>query len=485
MKFFRIAAPFVWIALSFASSWPQSQDIPYHQSDFQPEEFKSRWATIFDKIGNQAVAVFQGVSQTNGFIYPRQTNDFYYLSGIETPQSYLLLDGRKRKATIYLPPRNTRLESAEGKALSADDADLVKTITGADEVLSTEFMRKDWLRGPDGELPHTIYAPFSPPEAAGQSRREILDADAASAGDYWDGRIPRQTHFVNLLRTRFWRSEIRDLTPILDEMRSVKSPTEIALLRRAAQIAGMGMLEAIRSTHPGIYEYQLEAAARYVFLANGARLEGYRSIAAAGVDNIWNMHYFRNLRRIANDDLILLDYAPDYRYYVSDITRMWPANGKYSAVDRELLGFVLRYRNTVMQRIQPGVTPAQVLQDAKAAMEPVFAHTKFSKAIYEQAAHRLVDTGGGIFSHPVGLTVHDDGDYQPGPLRPGQVFSLDPQLRVPEETRYLRYEDVIVITPTGYENFTDFLPTELNEIEKLVGQGGVLQKAPPETLQAK
>jgi len=156
MKFFRIAAPFVWIALSFASSWPQSQDIPYHQSDFQPEEFKSRWATIFDKIGNQAVAVFQGVSQTNGFIYPRQTNDFYYLSGIETPQSYLLLDGRKRKATIYLPPRNTRLESAEGKALSADDADLVKTITGADEVLSTEFMRKDWLRGPDGELPHTI-----------------------------------------------------------------------------------------------------------------------------------------------------------------------------------------------------------------------------------------------------------------------------------------------------------------------------------------
>jgi Xaa-Pro aminopeptidase len=265
----------------------------------------------------------------------------------------------------------------------------------------------------------------------------------------------------------------------------VKSPAEIALLRRAAQIAGMGILEAIRSTHPGIYEYQLEAAARYVFLANGARLEGYRSIAAAGVDNIWNMHYFRNLRQIANDDLILLDYAPDYRYYVSDITRMWPASGKYSAVDRELLGFVLAYRNTVMQRIKPGIRPAQVLQDAKAAMEPVFARTKFSKTIYEQAAHKLVDTGGGIFSHPVGLTVHDDGDYQPGPLKPGQVFSIDPQLRVPEETRYLRYEDVIAITSDGYENFTDFLPAELNEIEKLVGQEGVLQKAPPEKLQAK
>jgi Xaa-Pro aminopeptidase len=310
----------------------------------------------------------------------------------------------------------------------------------------------------------------------------MLDADATSASDYWDSREPRQTHFIDLLRARLWRSEIRDLTPILDDLRSVKSPAEVALLRRAAQIAGMGIMEAIRSTRPGIYEYQLEAAARYVFLANGARLEGYRSIAAAGVDNIWNMHYFRNTRQIANDDLILLDYAPDYHNYVSDITRMWPASGKYSAVDRELLGFVLIYRNTVMERIAPGAMPAQVLQDAKTAMEPVFARTKFSKPIYEQAAHKLVDTGGGIFSHPVGMTVHDDGDYQPGPLKPGQVFSIDPQLRVPEENRYLRYEDVIVITPTGYENFTSFLPTELNDLEKLVGQGGVLQKSPPEKL---
>jgi Xaa-Pro aminopeptidase len=459
-----------------ATAWPQKQAIPYHQTDFQPEEFKARWAAVFDRIGDEAVAVLQGAPQTNGFIFPRQTNDFYYLSGVETPQSYLLLDGRTRKVTLYLPARNARLESAEGKVLSADDVDLAKSITGADDVQSTDAMAKEWLRGAKGEPPHTIYAPFAPAEAAEQSRHEMLDADATSAADYWDGRVPRQTHFIDLLRTRFWRSELRDLTPILDELRSVKSPTEVALLRRAAQIAGAGILESIRSTRPGIYEYQLEAAARYVFLASGARLEGYRSIAAAGVDNIWNMHYFRNVRQIADDDLILLDYAPDYHYYVSDITRMWPANGKYSPVDRELLGFVLAYRNTVMQRIKPGVIPAQVLVDAKAAMEPVFAHTKFSKAIYEQAAHKLVDTGGGIFSHPVGMTVHDDGDYQPGPLKPGQVFSIDPQLRVPEENRYLRYEDVIVITPSGFENFTSSLPTELDELEKLVGHGGMTKE---------
>jgi Xaa-Pro aminopeptidase len=356
---------------------PRAQVVPYHQTDFPPEEFKARWTVIFDKIGEQAVAVLPGASQTNGFIFPRQTNDFYYLCGIETPQSYLLLDGRKRRVTLYLPPRNLRLESAEGKVLSADDVDLAKSLTGADDVLSTDAMRSDWLRSAEGAGPPVIYTGFAPGEGAGQSRYELKAANAGIASDSWDGRIPREAQLVELLRTRFWRSEIRD-----------------------------------------------------------------------------------------------------YHNYVSDITRMWPAGGKYSPVERELLGFVLTYRNTVMQRIRPGLTPAQIQQDAKAAMEPVVARTKFSKPIYEQAAHKLVDTGGGIFSHPVGMAVHDDGDYANGPLKPGQVFSIDPQLRVPEENRYLRYEDVIVITPSGYENFTAFLPTELDDIEKLVGEGGVLQKVP-------
>jgi Xaa-Pro aminopeptidase len=451
---------------------------PYHQTDFPPEEFKARWEVVFNKIGNQAVAVVQGAPRTNGFIFPRQTNEFYYLSGIETPGSYLLLDARNRKTTLYLPARDARLESAEGKVLSADDADLVKSLIGADEVLSTEAMSDGWLSALKGGAPHEIYALFSPAEGAEQSRYELMGSNASIAADHWDGRIPREARLVELLRTRFWRSQIKDLTPILDELRSVKSPREIALLRRAAQIAGRGLLEAMRSTRPGIYEYQLEAAARYVYLINGARLEGYRSIIAAGVENIWNMHYYRNSKQITPDDLILMDYAPDYHNYVSDITRMWAANGKFSAIDRELLGFVLAYRNAVMQRIRPGVTPLQIQEEAKVAMQPEFARTNFSKPIYEKAAHRLVDTGGGIFSHPVGMAVHDDGDYVNGPLAPGQVFSIDPQLRVPEESRYLRYEDVIVITSNGYENFTDFLPTDLSDLEKLVGQSGILQEVP-------
>ena len=468
-------------------AWAQAN--PWYQADFPPEEFRARWARIFDKIGNNAVAVLQGVSQTNGFIMPRQGNDFYYLCGIETPHSYLLIDGRNRKVTLYLPPRNPRLESAEGKVLSAEDADQVKQLTGVDQVLSTALMRDDFLRpanaggpppagGPRFQ-PLTIYTPFSPAEGAAQSRGELVAANTAILNDYWDGRLSRESRFAELLRARNPRAHVEDLNPIVDELRSVKSPREIALIRRASQIAGLGILEAIRSTKPGLSEYHLDAAARYVFLVNGARLEGYRSIVAAGVPNIWNMHYYRDMSDLRAGDMVLMDFAPEYRYYTSDVTRMWPINGKYSPWQRELLGFVLEYRNAVMKQIRPGVTSAQILEQAQAAMEPMFARWKFSKPIYEKAARDLVNRGGGVLSHPVGMTVHDDGPYNRGPLQPGQVFSIDPQLRVPEENLYIRYEDVIVVTDTGMENFTAFLPSELDDLERLVGTGGVVQKVPP------
>jgi Xaa-Pro aminopeptidase len=455
------------------------QNAPFYQSHFPPEEFKARWQKIFDRIGERAVALVQGAPQTNGFILPRQTNEFYYLCGIETPQSYLLLDGRNRQVTLFLPPRNERLERAEGKVLSADDAELVKRLTGVDAVASTQAMTDDWMRNLLRGPTPVIYTPFAPAEGSAQSRDELLSANASIAADYWDGRVSREAHLVQLLRTRFPRAEVRDLTPILDELRSVKSPREIALIRRASQLAGLGLIEAMRSTRPGAFEYQLDAVARYVFLVNGARLEGYRSITASGTANIWNMHYYRNTSQLKDGDLVLMDYAPDYGYYASDVARMWPVNGKYSREQRELLQFVLEYRNCIMKRIRPGVTAAAIQEEAKTAMEDVFRRTTFSKPIYEQAARRLVNTGGGVFSHAVGMAVHDVGSYTRGPLKPGHVFSIDPQLRVPEENLYIRYEDVVVVTENGVENFTDFLPSELDDIEKLVGQGGMLQKFPP------
>lgn len=469
------------VILLVSISWRVlSQTTDLYQTNFPPEEFKARWAKVFDAIGDKALAIVQGAPQVTGFIYPRQYNEFYYLCGIETPYSYFMLDGRTRKATLFLPPRNARLEQAEGKTLSAADPELVMRLTGVDTVLSTEAMRGELFAGLFTGRSMVIYTPLQPPEGYAESRGEVLSSEAGMAFDYWDGRIPRHTHFVQLLHTRFPRTEIRDLSPILDEMRLIKSPREIELIRRASKLAGLGMMEAIRSTEPGVYEYQLDAAARYIFLVNGARLDAYRSIVGAGTPNIWNMHYYRNMKKLEDGELVLMDYAPDYHYYVSDIGRVFPVNGKYSKVQRELLGFVLEYFKAVMKRIRPGVTPKQIMDEAAVAMEDVFKRTKFSKPIYEQAAHRLVETGGGVFSHTVGMAVHDVGNYHNDPLKPGLVFTVDPQLRVPEEKIYLRYEDTVVITESGVENFTSFLPIELDDLEKLVREKGVVQKVPPQ-----
>ncbi len=447
----------------------------HHQADFPPEEFRARWGAVFDRIGPTAVAVAQGATLTNGFQLPRQSNTFYYLCGIETPGAYLLLDGRTRRTTLYLPPRNERLERSEGKVLSAEDGELVRRLVGVDDVKATTQLGTAW---PAGDATIDIYAETAPAEGYAQSRHELKAADTAIAADPWDGRLPREAVFRELLRLRNPRAAIQDLTPILDEMRIVKSPRETALVRRASQLAGLGVLEAMRSTEPGAWEYQLDAAARFVFLQHGARLDGYRSITASGTENIWNGHYYRNDSQLRAGDLVLMDYAPDYRYYVSDIGRMWPVDGTYAPWQRELLQFVLEWRNAVLGRIRPGVTTDAILAEARTAIAPVLAHTRFSKPAYEKAARKMLETGGGVFSHPVGMAVHDVGGYRQAPLRTGQVFSIDPQLWVPEETLYIRYEDTVAVTETGVENFTAFLPSELDAIEAVVRGQGLLQSLP-------
>jgi Xaa-Pro aminopeptidase len=241
----------------------------------------------------------------------------------------------------------------------------------------------------------------------------------------------------------------------------------------------------MKATEPGVYEYQMDAAARYVFLVNGARLDAYRSITAAGMTNIVSLHYFRNTSQAKAGDLVLMDYAPDFRYYTSDIGRMWPVSGTFNLEQRALLGFILEYRNAIIERIKPGVTSQQVMDEARLAMEPVFAKTKFVKPEHEQAARDLVRTGGGVFSHSVGMAVHDVGGRS-NPLKVGQVFSVDPQLRMRDASGntilYMRYEDVGVVTETGFENFTAFMPSTLEEIERTVRMKGMVQDYPPKDM---
>jgi len=358
-----------------------------------------------------------------------------------------------------------------------EDEELAVDLTGVDEVHGIEALPHHLWRYLLRPAFPTLFTMLSPAEGAAQSRDELLIGFADAISDPWDEARAREGRFVQLIRARYPQFEIADLTPILDAMRIVKSPRELQLIRRASQLAADGIMEAMRSTEPGLYEYQLDAVARFVFLVNGARGEAYRSITAAGTNAFFG-HYNRNDSELVAGDLILMDYAPDYRYYASDVTRMWPVDGRFTAEQRELYGWILRYYEELMPRIRPGVTSDQILDETAEVMTKVFEETEFSKPEYEEAARKTL-TFRGHLSHPVGLAVHDVGTYRTQPLRPGTVFSIDPMMWVPEERLYIRIEDVGVVTEDGFENFSAYAPTHIEDIEEFMGQPGMMQLRPP------
>ncbi len=467
-----------------APAYAFAQDKYYFQTDFTVDDFTARRANIFDKIGNNAIALLQGASGVTDFSVFRQSNSFYYLCGLETAHAYLLLNGRNKTATIYLPHRDAGRERGEGKILSAEDVDIIKKLTGVNQVRGVEFLSIDLvgtgLIRPPAPL---LFTPLNPAETGMDSRDELLRGQARRSSDPWDGRPTREARFRHLLNIRSPQFEIRDLSPILDAMRLIKSKKEIEIIRKATEIAGLAIIEAMRSTRPGIYEYQLDAAAKYIFFLNGARGDGYASIIGGGT-NAWMGHYFHKTDKLNDGDLVLMDYAPDYHYYTSDVTRMWPVNGKYSKSQRQLCNYILAYRDALFKYVKPGITSNDVLDLAAKDMEKYLIGKTFEKPSHLKAVKEGLNFRG-HFQHSVGMAVHDVGRVRGVTLQPGMVFTIDPMIWIPEEKLYVRMEDVAVVTSDGVENLSAFVPSKLDDIERMMKENGVIQFRPPLSLPIK
>ena len=276
----------------------------------------------------------------------------------------------------------------------------------------------------------------------------------------------RTDRFLARLRSAAPSAELLDLSPTLDEMRVIKSPREIEVMRWTGRLTAHAVRDAMMATKPGMREYELGALADLLYRNNGARREGYCAIIASG-GNIWHGHYNRNDSLLEDGDLVLMDYAPDVCNYTNDIGRIWPVNGRYSSLQRELYGFIVEYHKSVLKRIRPGILPAELLADAAEEIRPVVEKTRWSKPIYAEAAKRTLAFKGHL-SHPVGMAVHDVGSYFDVPMQEGLVISIDPQMWVPEERLYIRVEDTIVVTETGVEILTGEVPIELDEVECLM-----------------
>jgi Xaa-Pro aminopeptidase len=472
----RKAALILLLVLAAAA---HAQDgVPLFTTDFPPEEFKARREKVYAAIGENGIAIVQGAPSPTGYTRFRQSNEFYYLTGIEVPHAYVILDGRRKVTMLYLPHRNQSRERSEGKLLSAEDADLVKKLSGVDVVAPLDRLGEHLARH-SRAASLTVWTPFLPAEGTSMSRDLGLRAVGDSTSDPFDGRPSREGQFIELLRVRYPLFDVKNLTPALDAMRLIKSPRELVIIRKSTRASALALVEAMRSTEPGISEYELDAVAKFIYYRNGAQGDAYYSLIASGPNAIYP-HYNTGKRVMKDGDFLLMDYAPDVGYYMSDVTRMWPVNGKFNAWQRELYTFYLDCYRAILKRIRPNVTAKNVIAEAATDMDAVFARTKFSKPIYEAAAKKFIAEyrdGWPVLGHWVGMATHDVGEEM-DMLRPGMVFTIEPQFVVPEEQIYIRLEDMIFIGDEKAENVTDWLPMDIDGIEKIMKEPGMLQKYP-------
>lgn len=459
--------------LLFGTGMLQAQ-APLYTDAFPPDEFAARRSRVMETIGDGAV-VMQGATEYPGYVKFRQNNQFFYLTGVEVPRAILLIDGRAKTSTLYLQPRNERSESSEGPVLVPGEE--AARLTGIEAVLPREaFGGALFLMGQEDRA---IYTPYRPEALHAATPSYTSNHAAASVADPWDGRRSREAAFIERIRTAVPQAEINNLDPILDKMRLIKSPREVQTIRRATVIADEAIAEGMRSAVVGMYEYELEAVGDYVFKRHNSQGLAYFSLIASG-ENAHYPHYHASQSQLQDGDLVLWDWGPDFDYYTSDVTRMFPANGTFNDEQREMYTIYLRLYQALMTSIRPYVTPAEIIEDAVVKMDAIVDAYRFTNPKIRAAADRFIDMyrserGSQRLGHWVGMEVHDVG-VPFDVMLPGMVFTIEPAFRIREDKVYIRCEDTIVITETGYENLSESLPIEIEDIEQLMAEEGFAER---------
>ena len=451
------------------------------------EEFAARRAKVMAVIGD-GVAIIQGAAETGTSLKFRQNNQFFYLTGVEVPRAILLIDGRAKRSALFLPPRDERKERTEGPVLTPG-ADAVR-LTGIEAVEPRDAF--DAAVKQAAASPRAAYLPLRPEVLGGASVSDPRARWAASAADPWDGGKPRETLFVDKVRAAAPALDVKDLDPVVDALRFIKSPREIALIRESTRIAGLAMMEAMRSARTGMYEYEIEAIGDYIFKVHNSQGAAYFALVAAGANSAYP-HYHAAQTQTKAGDLVLFDYAPDYKYYASDVTREFPISGRFSSEQRELYGIYVKLYNALMTSIKPNVPIRTILQDVVTKMDAAIAGHPFANPKFKAAAERFVDGyrarlnppaaaagaapgAGASLGHTVGMEVHDVNTPHGDVLVPGMVFTIEPALTIPEDRVYIRLEDVILVTETGYENLSAFVPLEIERCREADGGAGTIRE---------
>ncbi|MES2123055.1 MAG: aminopeptidase P N-terminal domain-containing protein [Gemmatimonadota bacterium] len=463
---------FCLIPLCFAAPLTAQQGFT---DAFSPAEFAARRSALMTQIGD-GVAVMQGTTERRGESPLRQSNQFFYLTGVVEPRAMLIVDGRTHRSTLFLIPKTAAREGQIGPYLGADSAGVATT--GIDVILPRDsFAIAVKALGDAGRQ---IYTPFGPEVLGSESFSDVRRFVAVSKRDPWDGRISREEAFIGHLKEAAPASEIKDLDPLLNTMRATKSPAEIAVIREATRLGGLAIMEVMRDAEPGMYEYELEAAAEYVYKRGGAYGESYFPLIADGRNMPYGW-YHKNRAKLVSGDLVQFDWAPDLANYTTDVTRVFPANGRFTPVQREYYTIYLQLYQALMTSIRVHVTGREIMDSAVIKMDRLVAGYRFTDPRIKAAATAFVDRfrrnpdGTGlraVLGHSVGMEVHDVANPTVT-LEPGYIFTIEPQMTTDDGALSVRLEDMILMTPDGYENLSAFIPIEIADIERLMAQPGL------------
>ena len=435
--------PLIFLALAVSTA---------AQQPFKKDEFVARRAKLFEQIPDGVAVIFAAKGQ----FYPikfRQAPDFYYLTGIEEAGAVLVMSGPTKSTFLYVPRRSEPQLRAEGPGIwQTEKREEVYGVTRVQPI--EEFLPMFSFLG---QRAKKLYMITGSQGNVQNARQELDYYETLETSQSIFGGVSESKRAISVIQQMVPQLTLQPLNPLLDEMRWIKTPYEIELIRKSSEIGAAGVKEAMRGTRPGTYEYEIEAAARFVYTKRGARGDAFRPIVASG-PNTMILHYSANNRQMMDGEVVYIDYGADYEYYTSDITRTWPVSGRFTPEQEKMYRCILEARDAVIAAMKPGVTINQL----KDIAEAVYKQHGFGKEF--QALGRYI-------GHTIGISTHDvEPADRNRPLVAGVVFNVEPLLEIPDKKIHMRLEDTVLITPTGAVNMTAGAPAGIDEIYALIRQ---------------
>ena len=470
----RLVQAFSLCLLSACSqSWGQAPPIPLEVPGAiglrgQPaEDFRSRNSALMSQIrkaeglskgvgGEQkrALVVLVGSNPVQVADYEeqrfRQPNDFAYLSGFDEPGAVLVLDAGLDQSTLYVREHpGVAAGFSEGHPeVKADEATAKRL--GVDRVAGLEALLGDIfgaLRDPN---------PLSS-QSRGDAGKSVIytvvDNNTITQPD-------SPNRLLGFVREGAPSTPFKDARGFIGELRKVKTTTEITLLDRAIAITGEAEHRVAHALKPGLFEFQLEGKILGTFAEFGAFRPGFKSIVGSG-PNACIPHYFSNTRRIESGDLVVVDIGAEYLNYTADITRTFPASGKFTPRQRELYQLVLDAQAHAASKFETGKTRLGEMD----AWARDFIRNSPLRAKDQSGAEQTMDR---FFihglGHYLGMDVHDVGNAGL-PMQPGEVFTIEPGLYIPSEKIGIRIEDDYLVTPTGLKKMSADIASTPADVE--------------------